>query len=107
MIKTGMRWIGTGWMRTALWIALAFTIGWWAGHPAQQVRAQSSNLTFQFESLNPNSALSIYYPDRQTIYIYQPAAVGSSNVNCAFYFQLGAPGETVKRLPCKAPSFQP
>jgi hypothetical protein len=94
------------WLRDGALMALAFAIGWWA-HTGRTVHAQDSDVVFQFESLNPNSALSLYYPDQQTIYVYQPAAVGYSNLNCAFYFKLGQPGGTVQRQPCKAPSFQP
>lgn len=94
------------WLRDGVLIALAFAIGWWA-HTARTVHAQNSDVFFQFESLNPNSALSLYYPDQQTIYIYQPAAVGYSKLNCAFMFKLGAPGGQVQRQQCKPPGFQP
>jgi hypothetical protein len=94
------------WLRDGVLIVLAFAIGWWA-HTARTVRAQGSEVGFQFESMNPNSALSLYYPDQQAIYVYQPVAVGNSTLNCAFYFKLGNAGGPVKRYPCKAPSFQP
>ena len=94
------------WLRNGMLMAMAFAIGWWA-HTGRTVHAQSSDVLFQFESLDPNSALSLYYPDQKTIYVYQPAAVGNSKLNCAFYFKLGEPGGRVERQPCKAPSFQP
>jgi hypothetical protein len=95
-----------GWLRDGVLIALAFAIGWWA-HNTRAVHAQNSDVFFQFESLNPNSALSLYYPEQQTIYVYQPAAVGYSTLNCAFLFKLGTPGGKIQRQPCKAPGFQP
>ncbi|HEY4046324.1 MAG TPA: hypothetical protein VGM27_05585 [Acidobacteriaceae bacterium] len=94
------------WLRDGVLVALAFAIGWWA-HTGRTVHAQSSNVLFQFESLNPNSALSLYYPDQQTIYIYQNAAVGNSTLYCAFLFKLGDAGGPVHRKQCKVPGFQP
>ena len=94
------------WLRNGMLMAMAFAIGWWA-HTGRTVHAQGSDVLFQFESLDPNSALSLYYPDQETIYVYQPAAVGNSKLNCAFYFKLGEPGGRVERQPCKAPGFQP
>jgi hypothetical protein len=94
------------WLRDITLVALAFGIGWWA-HTGRTVHAQNSDVFFQFESINPNSALSLYYPDQKTIYVYQPAAVGYSTLNCAFLFKLDQPGGPVQREPCKAPSFQP
>jgi hypothetical protein len=96
----------SSWLRDGVLVALAFAIGWWA-HTGRSVHAQSSDVLFQFESLNPNSALSLYYPDQRTIYIYQPAAVGYSTLNCAFLFKLGDAGGPVERKQCKAPGFRP
>jgi hypothetical protein len=90
----------------SLWlaIALAFSAGWnaaqWRGHRNQPVYAQSDNLRFQFQDLSGQSALTLYYPDSQTIYVYPSVAVGNNYLSCAFSFKLGKAGEPIRRDQC-------
>jgi|GEM_PF-1693546 len=97
---------GAGWLRDAALIALAMAIGWWA-HAGRTVQAQSSDLLFQLQGMNQGTALTVYYPDQKTIYVYPNATVGFSTLNCAFAFKLDTPGGAVQREQCKPPSFQP
>ena len=99
-------WMARSWLRDAALIAIAFAIGWWA-HTARAVRAQGGDLFFQLPNLTNGSALALYYPDQQTIYLYPNATVGFSTLNCAFLFRLSQPGGAVQRQQCKAPGFQP
>ena len=104
--KTTQPWRTRSWLRDGMLIALAFAIGWWA-HPARTVRAQGGDLFFQLPNLNNGTALALYYPDQQTIYVYQSAMVGFSTLNCAYQFRLSRPGGVIQRQQCKAPAFQP
>lgn len=94
------------WLRDGALIAFAFMIGWWA-HTGRTVSAQGAEMRFQFQNLDTSTALTLYYPDQNTIYVYQSALMGNSNLNCAYEFQLGAPGAMVQRKQCKPPRFQP
>ena len=95
-----------GWLRDAALIALAMAIGWWA-HAGRAVQAQNSDVLFQLQGMNQGTALTLYYPDQKTIYVYPNVAVGFSTLNCAFAFKLDAPGGAIERQQCKAPRFQP
>lgn len=97
---------GAGWLRDVALIALAMVIGWWA-HAGRAVQAQNSDLLFQLQGMNQGTALTLYYPDQKTIYVYPNVAVGFSTLNCAFAFKLDAPGGAVQREQCKPPRFQP
>jgi hypothetical protein len=84
--------------------ALVFVAGWqtsqWHNRHDQPVYAQSDNLRFQFQALSGQSALTLYYPDSQTIYVYPSVAVGNNYLGCAFSFKLGKPGEPIRRDQC-------
>jgi hypothetical protein len=89
-----------------LWlaIALAFFAGWnasqWRTH-LQPVHAQSDTPTlYQMHDLSGQNALTLYYADSQTIYVYPNVAVGNSYLGCAFSFKLGKPGEPIRREQC-------
>jgi len=91
----------------SLWIVvvLAFFVGWqasqWRSQRLQPVHAQSDAPTlFQVHDLSGQNALTLYYPDTQTIYVYPNVAVGNSYLSCAFSFKLGKPGEPIHRNPC-------
>ena len=99
-------WMARSWLREGALIALAFAIGWWA-HSARMVRAQGGDLFFQLPNLSNGTALALYYPDQQTIYVYQAAMVGFSTLNCAYQFRLSHPGGPVERQQCKPPGFRP
>jgi hypothetical protein len=82
--------------------ALAFLLGWQL-HSHQTVHAQSAysgDIYFQLQSMGGDSALSLYYPSTQTIYVYPGAVVGNSVLYCAFMYKLSKPGEAVQRVQC-------
>jgi hypothetical protein len=99
-------WMARSWLRDGALIALAFAIGWWA-HSAPMVRAQGGDLSFQLPNLSNGTALALYYPDQQTIYVYQSAMAGFSTLNCAYEFRLSKPGGAIERRQCKVPGFRP
>ena len=91
----------------SLWIVivLAFFAGWqasqWRSQHLHTVHAQSSApALYQMNNLSGQNALTLYYPDSQTIYVYPSVAVGNSFLGCAFSFKLGKPGEPIHREPC-------
>lgn len=90
-----------------LWLiaAIAFFAGWqasqWHTQHNQPVHAQSdTNVRYQLQDMSGQSALTLYYPDSQTIYVYPSVAVGNNNLSCAFSFKLGRPGEPIRREQC-------
>jgi len=55
-------------------VALALFAGWqasqWRTQRNQPVHAQSdTNLRYQFQDMSGQSALTLYYPDTQTVYV--------------------------------------
>lgn len=80
---------------------LAATLGWWA-HSARPVQAQSqtNDLRFEFSGLSPQSALSVYNPADQTIYVYQGATTGFSTLQCSYKFHVPRPGSPIERVNC-------
>ena len=98
--------IAKNWLRDGALIAVAFAIGWWA-HTERRVSAQGGDMRFQLQNLDNSTALSLYYPDQNTIYVYQGALMGYANLGCAYEFQLSTPGGVVQRKQCKVPAFQP
>jgi lipopolysaccharide export system protein LptC len=94
-----------------LWlaIALAFSAGWnlsqWRTQRNQAVHAQNGAQSdaaalYQMQTLSGQSALTLYYPDSQTIYVYPSVAVGNNYLSCAFSFKLGKAGEPIRRDQC-------
>ncbi|MGC2161299.1 MAG: hypothetical protein WA634_05270 [Silvibacterium sp.] len=86
-------------------IALAFFAGWqlsqWHSQRNQPVHAQSDAPTlYQMHDLSGQNALTLYYADSQTIYVYPNVAVGNNYLSCAFSFKLGKPGEPIRREQC-------
>jgi lipopolysaccharide export system protein LptC len=91
----------------SLWlaIAVAFLAGWnvsqWRSQRIQTVHAQSNTpALYQMQDISGQSALTLYYPDSQTIYVYPNVAVGNNYLSCAFSFKLGKPGEPIRRDQC-------
>jgi hypothetical protein len=90
-----------------LWlvIAIAFFAGWqtaqWRSQRLPLVHAQSDAPTlYQMHDLSGQNALTLYYPDSQTIYVYPNVAVGNNYLSCAFSFKLGKAGEPIRRDQC-------
>jgi lipopolysaccharide export system protein LptC len=91
----------------SLWlaIAIAFLAGWnlnqWRTQHLRPVHAQSNTpALYQMQDISGQSALTLYYPDSQTIYVYPSVAVGNNYLSCAFSFKLGKAGEPLRREQC-------
>jgi hypothetical protein len=83
--------------------ALAFLLGWQSHSRQNTVQAQthySGDIYYQLQGMGGDSALTLYYPSSQTIYVYPAAVVGNSVLNCAFMFRLSKPGEQIQRIQC-------
>ena len=77
----------------------AAALGWWA-HSTQTVHADSPDLRFEFHGLSRETALSIYSPNDQTIYVYQGATTGFSTLQCSYKFHVPKPGAPIERTNC-------
>jgi hypothetical protein len=89
--------------QTCLIAALALLLGWQLHSRSNTVQAQtqySGDIYYHLQSMGGDSALTLYYPSTQTIYVYPGAVVGNSVLNCAFMFKLGKPGEQIQRIQC-------
>jgi hypothetical protein len=49
----------------------------------------------------------VYQPETRTVYVYQGATLGNSNVQCAYKFQMTRPGEVIRRVPCPVAELNP
>ena len=95
------------WIWNAALAALAFGMGWWA-HSGVRVQAQTSgDVFFQIKGLSSDSALMLYYPDQNAIYVYQSVLTGLSFLPCAYKFQLGKPGAPITRHICPIVDYRP
>ncbi len=91
---------GRFWILHALLLATAFTLGWWM-HSGVRVQAQSTgDVLFQIKGINIDDALTLYYPDKKAIYVYQGILTGNSYLGCTYRFQLGKPGAPITRHIC-------
>ncbi len=99
------RWIarwkrGSFWILSTLLLATAFSLGWWM-HSSARVQAQSTgDVFFQLSGIDESDALTLYYPDKQAIYVYQGILTGNAYLGCTYRFQLGKPGEPITRHIC-------
>ncbi len=98
------------WMRNGLAFGAVLALGFWLGAD-RTVKASTSDsgmgVQFQMEGINPSSSLLVYQPETRTIYVYQAATSGSSNVQCSYKFQMTRPGEVIRRVPCPLPELNP
>ena len=44
---------------------------------------------------------------QSTVYVYQGATTGNSNVQCSYKFQMTRPGEVIHRVSCPVPELNP
>lgn len=90
----------------SLWLTftLIFFAGWqtsqWYARRNQPVHAQGSTVLYQFQDVSGGSAVTLYYPDTQTIYVYPSVAVGNNIRGCTFSLKLGRPGDPLRRDQC-------
>lgn len=99
------------WIRNGLALAGALALGWWFG-AAGTVKAsgydqRAGDVQFQLTGVNESSSLLIYQPWNKTVYVYQGATTGNSNLQCGFKFELGAPGGAIQRTNCAAHTLLP
>jgi hypothetical protein len=92
------------WFRNGLALVGMLALGYWLGS-IHTVRASSNgfdagDMQFQLGEVNPTSSLLVSQPSSRTVYVYQGATTGNSELHCSFKFQFGRPGETIHRSPC-------
>ena len=93
-------------IRDAALLAVAGAVGWWAHGGGARVQAASdATVVYQFESLKPESALTLYNPDERTLYVYQGATAGSSHLNCSYRYRIPRAGAPIDRENCSAGSL--
>jgi hypothetical protein len=86
-------------------------LGCWLG-AVGTVKASSyaptgGDVQFQLTGVNETSSLLVYQPGTKTVYVYQGATTGNSNLQCSFKFQLGTPGGAIQRTNCAVHTLLP
>jgi hypothetical protein len=91
------------WVRNGLALLGVLALGFWLG-PARTVKAANNgyggDMQFQLAGVNDRSSLLLYDPGSKTVYVYQGATTGNSNLQCSFMFQLERPGSAIRRVNC-------
>lgn len=93
------------WTRNGLALLGVLALGLWLGS-GRTVKAASStyayggDVQFQLAGVSQQSSLLLYDPGSKTLYVYQGATTGSSNVLCSFMFHLDRPGGAIQRINC-------
>ncbi|MGD0097406.1 MAG: hypothetical protein ABSB60_12985 [Terracidiphilus sp.] len=99
------------WLRNGLVLAGLLALGYLLGAnrtvKASSSSASSGDLQFQLGSVSEHSSLLVYQPETKTVYVYQGATTGNSNLQCSFKYQLGAPGGAIQRVPCPVQALLP
>lgn len=92
-----------GWVQGAVLAVAALALGLWLGN-ARAARASSYGngeaLEFQLAGVNEHSSLLVYQPSSRTVYVYQGATTGSSEIGCSYMFHLNKPGDAIQRENC-------
>jgi hypothetical protein len=99
-----------GWARNGLALLGVLAIGLWLGS-SRTVKASSSDagmgVQFQLAGINEASSLLVYQPETRTVYVYQGATQGNSNVQCTYKFEMTRPGEVIRRVACPVQQLNP
>ncbi|HET7103331.1 MAG TPA: hypothetical protein VFI20_04530 [Terracidiphilus sp.] len=96
-----------GWWMMGLLAVTAFAAGLWMGYPrAAMAAGGAGQVQFQLMGVNPSSSLLVYEPGTKTVYVYQGATTGNADINCSYKFELGTPGEPIRRIPCPLPTMR-
>ena len=100
-----------GWAKKGFALIGVLALGFWLGS-ARSVRASSEEsggmgVQFQLAGVNETSSLLVYQPETKTVYVYQGATQGNSNLQCSFMFRMTRPGEVIRRVPCAVPRLNP
>lgn len=91
------------WARNLLALIGVLALGFWLGSGCTVKAATNGyggDLQFQLAGVNEHSSLLVYQPGSKTLYVYQGATTGNSNLPCSFMFQLDRPGNTIQRVNC-------
>ena len=88
-------------------MALAFWIGTGRMASASSYETGGAGVQFQLAGVNESSSLLVYQPETKTVYVYQGATVGNSNLQCSYMFRMTRPGEVIHRVPCAVPQLNP
>ena len=96
------------WTRNGLALAGVLALGFRFGSD-RTVKAATNgyggDVQFQLAGVNEHSSLLIYQPGSKTVYVYQGATTGSSELQCSFMFQLDRPGTMIRRIPCQVGEY--
>lgn len=91
------------WTRNGLALVGVLALGFWFGS-SRTVKAATygygDDLQFQLAGVSDHSSLLLYDPGSKTVYVYQGATSGNSDVLCSFKFQLDRPGGAIRRVNC-------
>lgn len=90
------------WTRNGLALVGVLALGFWLGS-ARTVKAASydaGDMQFQLAGVTDHSSLLLYDPGAKTVYVYQGATTGNSDLQCSFKFLLDRPGGLVRRINC-------
>jgi len=91
-------------------VLAVLALGLWLGS-GRTVKASSSDagmgVQFQLAGISEASSLLVYQPETRTVYVYQGATLGSSNVQCTYKLQMTRPGEVIHRIPCPVADLNP
>ena len=111
-------------LRTALTVSAALALGYAAhsiptllhrGLPVVQAQSRGTqghaqagdDFGFQFGSITPPAALTLYSPSEHTLYVYTGVNDGNSHISCAFMLHVTQPGAPIDRKNCDIGSFVP
>jgi hypothetical protein len=98
------------WSRNGLAVVGLLALGFWLGS-SRNVQASTSDagmgVQFQLAGVNEASSLLVYQPETRTVYVYQGATFGNSNVQCSYKFQMTRPGEVIHRVNCPVAQLNP
>ena len=97
----------SGWARNLLALVGVLALGYWLGGEKPVRAASGGDLAFQLADVKEGSSLLMYEPSSKTVYVYQGATAGSSQVQCSFKYVVQSPGDTVKRVNCPVHTYQP
>ena len=97
------------WWQGGLAASAALAVGFWLGNvrpAAASGYGGDDVLQFQLAGMSERSSLLVYEPSKRTVYVYQGALTGSSQIGCSYMFHLGRPGEPIHRENCPVTTMQ-
>jgi hypothetical protein len=99
------------WSRNGLAVVGLLAVGFWLGSSrnvqASGYDSEGMGVQFRLAGVNEASSLLVYQPETRTVYVYQGATSGNSNVQCSYKFQMTRPGEVIHRVNCPVAQLNP